>query len=171
MRSPLRSSRSGIRGYVQLAEIAAPIGRVWQALTEPALMRFWSGQEAEIDAHKGGLYRLGARNAGGREAHIDIFEVNRRLRLIYMNGRETPDNDSAVVDDLLLDVRKADGVVLLRVLGSGIPDTEEWDIAYGRMRGSWARYLTRLKFALEVRPPSKGPPPPPQDPPLPGLEY
>jgi uncharacterized protein YndB with AHSA1/START domain len=171
MRSALRSPRSGTRGYVHLAAIAAPIGRVWRALTEPAMMRIWSGQEAEIDAHKGGLYRLGPLKLGGREAHIDIFEVNRRLRLIYMNGRETPTDDSAVVDDVLLDVRKADGVTLLRVLGSGVPDTPEWDKAYGRMRVSWERYLTRLKAVLETRPPPKEPPPPPRDPPLPGLDY
>src|SRR6202790_4844359 len=109
MSLPRRSSRSGTRGYAPLVEIAVPVGRVWGALTDPGLVRIWSGQEAEIDARKGGLYRIGKRHAGGREAHIDIFEVNRRLRLIYLTDPQMPRSDSAVVDDFLFDVRKGEG--------------------------------------------------------------
>jgi len=171
MSLPRRSTRSGTRGYAHLVEVDVPVGRVWRALTDPGLMRIWSGQEAEIDARKGGLYRIGKRHAGGREAHIDIFDVNRRLRLIYLSGPETPKGDSAVVDDFLLDVRKGARTASLRVLGSGVPDAAEWDKAYVRMRMSWERYLARLKVALESPPQPKKPPPQPKDPPLPGLDY
>ena len=77
--------------------IHAPRTKVWRALTDPGLIRIWSGQEAEIDPRKGGSYRLGKRNAGGREAHIDVFDVNRRLRLIYLKGRDWPAGDAALV--------------------------------------------------------------------------
>ena len=163
-------SRSGTRGYAHLVEIGVPVGRIWRALTEPALIRIWSGQEAEIDARKGGLYRIGKRHTGGREAHIDIFDPNRRLRLIYMHGADSPPADSAVVDDLLLDMRK-DGTASLRVLGSGVPDASVWDKPYVRMRMNWEKSLGRMKAALEAPPPIKKPPPPPKDPPLPGLDY
>src|SRR5450631_530604 len=76
---PRKSTRNGTRGYAHLVEIDVPVARVWRALTEPGLIRIWSGQEAEIDARKGGSYRLGNPKDGGREAHIDVFEVNRRL--------------------------------------------------------------------------------------------
>ena len=102
MSLPRRSARTGNRGYAHLVEVRVPVARVWRALTDPALVRIWSGQEAEIDAREGGLYRIGKRQSGGREAHIDIFEVNRRLRLIYMNGPDSPTSNSAVVDDFLL---------------------------------------------------------------------
>jgi uncharacterized protein YndB with AHSA1/START domain len=173
MSASRRSPRSGTRGYALLIDIDVPIGRVWRALTEPGLLRIWSGQEAEIDARQGGLYRLGLPRAGGREAHIDIFEVNRRLRLIYINGPDAPTDDSAVVDDFLLDGRNREARTLLRVLGSGVPDAVEWDKAYARMRMRWERYLARLKVTLENPPASKSPPPPspPGDPPLPGLDY
>src|SRR5271167_1807864 len=82
--------RSGTRGYAHLVEIEAPVARVWRALTDPTLMRIWSGEDAEIDGRRNGIYRLGRPGSGGREAHIDIFDVNRRLRLIYMNGRNAP---------------------------------------------------------------------------------
>lgn len=171
MNAPRRSTRSGTRGYAHLVEIGVPVGRVWRALTDPGLIRIWSGQEAEIDARQGGFYRIGRRSAGGREAHIDIFDANRRLRLIYLNGPDMPPSDSAVVDDFLLDVRKGEGTASLRLLGSGVPDAAEWDKPYMRMRMSWERFLARIKVTLESPPPPKKPPPPPKDPPLPGLDY
>jgi uncharacterized protein YndB with AHSA1/START domain len=154
-----------------LVEINVPINRVWLALTDPAQVSAWSGQEAEIDARQGGRYRMGKYHTGGREAHIDIFDIDRRLRLIYLNGPEEPPSDSAVVDDFLLDVRKGARTTSLRVLGSGIPEAGVWDKPYVRMRLNWERYLARIKAGLEAPPPVKKPPPPPKDPPLPGLDY
>src|SRR3984885_14112439 len=113
MSSPRRATRNGTRGYAHLVEIEVPVARVWRALTDPGLIRIWSGQEAEIDPRKGGSYQLGKRNAGGREAHIDIFDVNRRLRLIYLSGVDWPPSDAGVGDVFLLDVRKGQGTTSL----------------------------------------------------------
>jgi uncharacterized protein YndB with AHSA1/START domain len=166
-----RSSRTGTRGYAHLVEINVPVAQVWRALTDPALMRAWSAQEAEIDPRAGGFYRIGQRNAGGREAHIDIFDVNRRLRLIYLADRDDPAGESAVVDDFLLDMRRGEGMASLRLLCSGVPDAPEWDKPYMRMRMTWERFLARIKITLETPPSPKKPPPPPKDPPLPGLDF
>src|SRR5580658_7575399 len=59
--SSSRKPRSGTRGYAHLVEVNVPVARVWRALPDPRLVRIWSGQEAEIDARKGGLYRIGTR--------------------------------------------------------------------------------------------------------------
>src|ERR1700728_2912342 len=48
-----RKSRNGTRGYAHLVEIDVPVARVWRALTEPGLIKIWSGQEAEIDPRRG----------------------------------------------------------------------------------------------------------------------
>ena len=173
MSSPRKLTRSGTRGYAHLVEVAVPVARLWRALTDPALVRIWSGQEAEIDPREGGLYRIGKRGAGGREAHIDVFEVNRRLRLIYLSGPDTPASDSAVVDDFLLDVRKSEGMTSLRLLGSGIPESPTWDSSYVKMRLGWERFMARIKVTLES-PPKPKPvkkPEPPKDRGLPGLDY
>jgi uncharacterized protein YndB with AHSA1/START domain len=168
---PRKSHRSGTRGYAHLVEIGVPAARVWRALTDPALIRIWFGQEAEVDPRKGGLYRVGKRNAGGREAHIDIFDVNRRLRLIYLNDRDSPPSESAVVDDFLLDVRKGEGTTSLRLLGSGVPEAAAWDQNYMRLRMGWERFLGRIKVTLESPPPPKKTRLDPKDAPLPGLDY
>jgi uncharacterized protein YndB with AHSA1/START domain len=172
MTSPRRSTRNGTRGYAHLVEIEVPVARVWRALTDPGLIRIWSGQEAEIDARKGGVYRLGLSHDNSREAHIDIFEPNRRLRLIYLKGSDWPPGDSAVVDDFILDVRKGEGKTSLRLLGSGVPETPAWDKTYVRIRMGWERLMARIKVCLESPPvPKKAKPVVPKDPPLRGLDY
>jgi uncharacterized protein YndB with AHSA1/START domain len=168
MSLPRKSTRNGTRGYAHLIEIEVPVARVWRALTEPGLIRVWSGQEAEIDPRPGGAYRIGKRDSS-REAHIDIFEVNRRLRLIYLNGADAPPSDSAAVDDFILDVRKGTNKTSLRLLGSGIPDAPAWDQGYTRIRMGWERFLARIKVTLESPPVPK--PVAIKDPPLPGLDY
>jgi len=95
------------------------------------------------------------------------------LRLIYMDSPELPSNESAVVDDFLLDVRKGDGTTSLRILGSGVPESSSWDRTYVKLRMSWERYMARIKVTLESPPKPKveKKPEPPKDPPLPGLDY
>jgi uncharacterized protein YndB with AHSA1/START domain len=172
MSLPRKSTRNGTRGYAHLVEIDVPVARVWRALTEPGLIRIWSGQEAEIDARKGGSYRLGNPNDGGREAHIDVFDVNRRLRLIYLKGGDWPPGEGAVVDDFLLDVRKGQGTTSLRLLGSGVPEAAAWDRSYVKMRLGWERFMARIKVTLESPPvPKKPKHVSPTDKPLPGLDY
>lgn len=171
MSLPRKSTRSGTRGYAHLVEVNVPVARVWRAITDPALVRIWSGQDAEIDAREGGLYRIGPRN-GGREAHIDIFDLNRRLRLIYLPTPDLPSSGSAVVDDFLLDVRKGSGTTSLRLLGSGVPEAPSWDRLYVKMRVGWERSMARIKVTLESPPrPKPVKKPEPKDPPLPGLDY
>src|SRR5450755_4635075 len=172
MSLPNKSTRTGTRGYAHLVEVEVAAARVWRALTDPDLIRIWSGQEAEIDPRKGGLYRVGKRNEDSREAHIDIFDVNRRLRLIYLSGSNWPRGESALVDDFILDVRKGEGTTSLRLLGSGVPESAAWDRSYVRIRMGWERLLARIKVTLESPPvPKNSKPVPPKDPPLPGLDY
>ena len=161
--------REGTRGYAHLVELHVPLARVWHALIDPRLMRIWSGKEAEVDPRKNGLYRLGPLSAGGREAHIDIIDHRRRLRLIYLPDPNMPPCDSVLVDDFLLDVKQGEKMVSLRLLGSGIPENEEWDRAYVKIRKGWERYLARLKNTLE-NPPGPKPKPASRHVPLRGLD-
>ena len=172
MSLPRKSARKGTRGYAHLVEVDVPVARVWRALTDPGLIRIWSGQDAEIDPRKGGMYRLGLRDGDSREAHIDIFDVNRRLRLIYLSGSNWPPGDCALVDDFILDVRKGKGTASLRLLGSGVPESAAWDKTYVRLRMGWERLMARIKVTLESPPvPKTAKAMPPKDPPLAGLDY
>ncbi|GAC1305250.1 MAG: hypothetical protein NVSMB10_08970 [Steroidobacteraceae bacterium] len=132
-----------------MIEVSASPGRVWHALTDSPWVRLWSEQPADIDARKGGFYRFGT-FPNGREAHVDVFELDRRLRLIYLHSARMPTSGSAVVDDILLDTRSEGRATTLRVLGFGVPGSAQWDAPYARMRQDWERWLARLKVAVEA---------------------
>jgi uncharacterized protein YndB with AHSA1/START domain len=135
------------RGYAHRLDVQAPRKIVWRSLIEPALLAQWYGPDARITPRAGGRYSIRADEDLVREAHIDVCDPGRRLRLIYMPAPELPATDSVIVDDFLLD---DDGVgTTLRLLGSGFPDTGEWEHFYRRMRGGWPRALGRLKLMVE----------------------
>lgn len=137
------------RGYAHRIDVRAPREQVWSALLEPELLAQWCGSEARVTARANGSYRIRADTDLVREAHIDVFEPGRRLRLIYMPQPDMPPTGSVIVDDFMLDV---DGEqTTLRLLGSGYPDEEGWERFYLRLRQGWPRALARLKVMLEKR--------------------
>jgi hypothetical protein len=95
----------------------------------------------------GGLFRATMERIGELEAHIDVFEPPRRLRLIYLPTSSVPPTDSALVDDFILDPGK--GVTVVRLLGSGVPSTKEWEQPFMRIKTNWERALPRLKVFVE----------------------
>ncbi len=82
------------------------------------------------------------------EAHIDVYEPGRRMRLIYLPSAALPPADSALVDDFILEPAKAGGTIL-RLLGSGVPGGPEWDAQYLRLRTGWQAAMTRLKALID----------------------
>ena len=135
------------RGYAHRIDILAEPQRVWQALTDSAALVRWCAPNAEIRARPGGLFRVSIDRAIELEAHIDVFDPCRRLRLIYLPSPSLPPADSVPVDDFILEARRRGTVV--RLLGSGIPADESWNVLYLRLRIAWERALARLKIYVE----------------------
>ena len=98
-------------------------------------------------ARPGGLFRASVDRVTELDAHIDIFEPGRRLRLIYLPNPALPPAESAIVDDFILDT-EGDGMVM-RLLGSGYPSDPAWDAHYLRLRVGWERAVARLKVWVE----------------------
>lgn len=141
------------RGYAHRVDIGAPPSRVWSALVEPALLARWFGPNAVVKPRPGGRFSATLDPGIEREALIDIFEPNRRLRLVYMLPPALPAFEGAVVDDFLLEPEAA--ATILRLLGSGIPEGKLWDGYYMKLRTNTERALARLKLLMErkVAPP------------------
>jgi uncharacterized protein YndB with AHSA1/START domain len=137
------------RGYAHRIDLLAPRELVWRSLIEPELLALWYGPEARVTPRAGGSYRIRVDVDLVREAHIDVFEPGRRLRLIYMPQAQMPSTDSVIVDDFMLDDDASS--TSLRLLGSGYPDEAGWEQFYLRLRHGWPRALARLKVALEKR--------------------
>src|ERR1700704_2818934 len=72
------------RGYAHRVDIRADPQEVWRAFTEAEQLKGWCSPDAEIRAGKGGLFRASVDRVTEFEAHIDVFEPGRRLRLIYL---------------------------------------------------------------------------------------
>lgn len=135
------------RGYAHRIDVRAPVDLLWRGLIEPAMLERWYGPGARIAARTGGRYLVRADRDLEREAHIDVFEPARRLRLIYMPPRDLPANDAVLVDDFILNTEGE--IAVLRLLGSGFPQDESWDTYYQRLRSGWGAALARLKVCIE----------------------
>jgi uncharacterized protein YndB with AHSA1/START domain len=145
--------RDRARGYAHRVDIAAGVGEVWRALTETEALALWCSPGAQIRPQKGGLFRASVDRVVEMEAHIDVFEPGRRLRLIYLPSAALPPTDDPLVDDFMIDAR--DPATIVRLLGSGVPPTEEWNKPYQRLRLGWQQAMTRLKVFTEKRVRSK----------------
>ena len=136
-----------LRGYAHRVDIAADAAKVWVALTNVEHLKRWCSPAADIKARPGGLFRASVDRVIELEAHIDVFEPARRLRLIYLPSRKLPVAETAIVDDFILDSTPPGTIV--RLLGSGIPSTADWDAQYKRLRLGWQAAVTRLKVFVE----------------------
>ncbi|MDB6042860.1 MAG: hypothetical protein JWM63_1411 [Gammaproteobacteria bacterium] len=136
-----------VRGYAHRIDIYADTHKVWRALTESENLTRWCSPGADIRARAGGLLRASVDRVAELEAHIDIFEPDRRLRLIYLPSAALPPTESAIIDDFILEAAPPE--TILRLLGSGIPSTADWDMQYKRLRMGWQAALTRLKVFVE----------------------
>jgi uncharacterized protein YndB with AHSA1/START domain len=137
------------RGYAHRIDIVAPATSVWLGLLDPALIARWMAPGARVKARAGGSYFVVPEPGFEREAHIDVFEPGRRLRLIYQHPPGLPEFDGAVVEDFLFETDG--GSTILRLLGSGIPEGKAWDAYYLKLRFGWERGLARLKVLLEMK--------------------
>jgi len=135
------------RGYAHRVDIRVDVQQVWRALTETEQLTRWCSPAADISARKGGLFRASVDRVTEFEAHIDVFEPGRRLRLIYLPSPALPRAQSVMVDDFILE--PVPGGTIVRLLGSGVPATLEWDTQYRRLRTSWQQAIVRLKVLLE----------------------
>ena len=138
-----------VRGYAHRVDIAGDVQAVWSAMTEGAHLARWCSPDAQIRARPGGLFRASVDRVTELEAHIDVFEPGRRLRLIYLPSKTLPAADTAIVADFIMEPAPAGTIV--RVLGSGIPDGPAWDAQYKRMRMGWERAMARLKVFVETQ--------------------
>ena len=140
-----------LRGYAHRVDIAADAEKVWQALTQVENLRRWCSPAADIKPKSGGLFRASVDRVIELEAHIDVYDPRRRLRLIYLPSPALPPSDSPIIDDFILDASPGASPpeTVVRLLGSGIPGTADWEAQYRRLRMGWQAAMTRLKVFVE----------------------
>ncbi|HSY46077.1 MAG TPA: SRPBCC domain-containing protein [Steroidobacteraceae bacterium] len=144
------------RGYAHRVDILAGAALVWRALTDQGQLVRWCAPDAAISPRQGGLFRASVDRVSEFEAHIELFEPPRRLRLMYLPSATLPPAATVHVDDFIIE--PAGRGTIVRLLGSGVPATPEWDTHYLRLRTSWQQALSRLKVFVEQQARSGAPP-------------
>ena len=138
------------RGYAHRVDIEGEVRATWLALTEVGHLRVWCAPDAQIRARAGGLFRATVDRVTEMEASIDVFVPERRLRLIYLPSPALPATESAIVADFILEPAPPPaGGAIVRMLGMGVPDGQEWDVPFKRMKVGWAAAMARLKVYVE----------------------
>ena len=144
------------RGYAHRVDILADVSLVWHALTDSQQLTRWCSPDAQIRPRANGSFRASVDRVTEFEARIDVFDPGRRLRLIYLPVAELPRADSVMIDDFILD--PVAGGTIVRLLGSGVPASAEWDTQYWRLRTSWQAAMSRLKVYVEKQMKTGAPP-------------
>jgi uncharacterized protein YndB with AHSA1/START domain len=144
------------RGYAHRVDVLADASEVWRALTDPTQLTRWCSPQAVVQPRQGGLFRASVDRVSEFEARIDVFEPERRLRLLYLPSSSLPRADTVMVDDFILD--RAPGGTIVRLLGSGVSGAAEWDTQYWRLRTSWQQAMSRLKVFVEQQAKKATPP-------------
>ncbi|MFO1426814.1 MAG: SRPBCC domain-containing protein [Steroidobacteraceae bacterium] len=135
------------RGYALRVDIDAEAPRVWQVLIERRCMERWCAPDARLTPRAGGSFSVSFERNLESQAHIDVFDAGRRIRLIYLPTPAMPAGESAVVDDIILEARPPQTVV--RILGSGFDAGPAHEAAARRHQLGWRAALARLKVYIE----------------------
>ena len=123
--------------------IEAPIGVVYEMLTDPRLLSEWMADEAESDSRPGGSFRWAYENGDVVRGRFVELDPPRRLVLAY--GWEQPVTrgipPGSTVVEITLD--EEDGATTLRLVHRGLPPGQL--DAHGR---GWGYFLGRLATRL-----------------------
>lgn len=135
------------KGYALRIDIRAEPERIWRALTDRVHLARWCSPSARVTAKPGGSLSGSLDKQREFIAHIDLFEPQRRLRLIHLPSPAVPEGESATVDDIMIEWRPPQ--TLVRVLGSGFSDAPGHGRLLREHQAGWRLALARLKVYLE----------------------
>ena len=106
-------------------EFDAPVERVWRAITEPAELARWFGEEAELDLRPGGDGSMYWPNHGRFPMRVVEVDAPRRLvwRWTHLPDQAFDDAPLSTVVEWTLEEREGGGTVL-HLRESGFPSEE-----------------------------------------------
>ena len=136
------------RSFAHRADIAVPVERVWRAFTDSRILQRWAAAEASVTPRENGRVHVVFGPGVELDAHIDVLDTSRRMRLILLPTTGMPDRDAVIIEDFLFE-KGGPAVTYVRLLSSGVPSGKAWVTYYLSKRRYWELALTRLKVFLE----------------------
>ncbi len=124
-------------------DIAAPITKVWSALTEADLIAQWLGDSAELDPVAGGTGFFGWSEHG--KFRVRVEQADKPRLLVYRWAREedtdpVPGNSTTVRIELC----EIDGGTRLALVESGFEELANPEAAHAENQGGWTAELGEL---------------------------
>lgn len=147
---------SDTRAFEMTLEIAIPADAVWQAITTAGELVRWFPTRADITPGAGGRWLVSWDGNWPWNMDVEIWEPNRRLRLVDREGRpydaqgKAADRSVAplpIAVDWHLEARG--GSTSLRLVHSGFGRGGAWDDEYEGVSVGWPLELNGLKHYLE----------------------
>lgn len=132
------------RSVGHTVEIAAPIERVWRALTEAEELRRWFPLDARVEPGQGGSIWMSWQNE--YEGTIKILEWSPPHHLRTTWGPEDADGLAQTTD---FDLESQGDRTILKVITSGFPTDPTWDDWVEGTDLGWRFELSSLKHYLE----------------------
>ncbi|MDZ7887249.1 MAG: SRPBCC domain-containing protein [Mycobacterium sp.] len=124
-------------------DIAAPITRVWSALTEADLIAQWFGDSAEFEAVAGGTGFFGWTHHG--KHRVLVAQAEKPRLLVYRWAREAdtdpvPGNSTVV----RIELSEIEGGTRLALVESGFEELQNPEAAHAENQGGWTAELGEL---------------------------
>jgi uncharacterized protein YndB with AHSA1/START domain len=143
------------RQFEMSLEIAAPVDRVWRALTDAQELTRWFPLEARVIPGEGGSMYWGWGEGWAGESRIVAWEPNRRLKLV--ETRQTfdadgkpltaPGQDRELVVEVTLESHA--GTTNVRLVHSGFGVGTDWDDELDGVANGWQCELRNLRLYVE----------------------
>lgn len=129
--------------------VAAPIEKVWEALTTPEHLSMWFGDSAEVDLRPGGRARFGwSEFDASSEAIVEIVDRPFRFSFRWESLKDTPvEQASTLVEFSLESVGEGTRLILVE---SGFADLPEdaYDHRFEENSSGWTAELEDLSVYL-----------------------
>lgn len=134
------------RTVEKVLELDAPVERVWRAITDPAELARWFGDEAEVDLRPGGDAAMTWENHGRYAMRIEEVDPPRRLVWSWVHEPDVAFEEAPATRVHWTLTPREDGGTTLHLLETGFrtdlhrgQNDEGWDAELGelaqRLRG------------------------------------
>ncbi len=139
----------GTRSTEHFIEIAAPVDRVWDAITNPTKLSQWILKGAEVDGRIGGLIKMDWGEEGLSDATIEEWDPPRRLTMQHLPWESAPPmpESGGPRDTYVLEA--AGETTRLQLICSNVPTDSSWDEFFEGTKKGWPYFLSKLKDLLE----------------------
>lgn|GEM_PF-1810726 len=126
--------------------VAAPVRKVFWAISDPEGLAQWFLAKARLPPKKGAEYWFEWRGGYAHGSKVLDYVKGRRLALSWPNTFRGVTTQTRLV----IRLRKSGRGTLISIRHSGYPRTPGWVEIYGGTQAGWAYYLMNLKSVLET---------------------